>query len=372
MPALPVPRSLVEARANRAFLDEFKAGGKPLSREHDLPLSAGGLLRPTTSHNMGVSRSQGKHDERMDVWNAVRQSDSPAKSKSGMSGLIVPGSPYGSGTPSRADSRPPASPFSAFLPTAITSARKPTVQGFGLVRPDRMPVAHLDFSEAMNKYRNKHAVANGQPQKAPSKPREEPKAYDMPVKTPSRCLPPGAFPSSASVSGTTHTLTDDEGTQHSDNGTVSEMGDIQMPGSVRKGHTDQAPPDGVAVNDFAAPPARSTRSRRQSSVPPTQPGASTSGTTTGRKARQRTTSTKDLTGPTPSKKGKTSASSSNVRSSSAAPRRSKRLGSVAPSEPELPMMEMPDADDSVMVEDSMRGKGTTKESTGRTPRRRRP
>lgn len=366
VPNLPVPRSLAQAKANKAFIDEMKAGGKPLNREQDLPLSAGGLLRPSGQSNIGLSRTQAKHDERMDVWNAVKKSDSPTKLRHAPTSVYssaIPASPVRSGTPGRMT----GSPF-ASLATG-QSSRKPTVQGFGLHRPAnaaaRQPATQLDFSEAMRKYQKRQNPGNEESAESSNR-REEPKAYDLPAKTPKKHLPPGAFPSSASVAGTTNTMTDDEDDHHSEAG-MSDISEIPIPGSVRRNY---GLPADVSVADFAAPPARSTRSRRQSSVAPQASEATTSAPTTGRKTRQRTTSTRDMPAPTPAKKGKTDSSSSTK--GSALPRRSRRLGSVAPSEPDLQMMEMPDADDSVMVENSMIGKGTTRGGTGRTPRRRRP
>lgn len=368
MANLPAPRSLVQAKANKAFLDEMKAGGKPLNREVDLPLSAGGLLRPTLQNNIGLSRSQGRHDERMDVWSAVKRTDSPTKPRHAPASAYssaAPASPAGAGTPGRYT----GSPFAGLSSTAAQSSRKPTVQGFGLHRPSangaRQNLTQLDFSEAMKKYSSRHAQA-GASAEASTTQREEPKAYDMPAKTSRKHLPPGAFPTSASVAGTNYTNTDDEDGHGSDGG-MSDISEIPIPGSVRR---NPQVPEGVAVTDFAAPPARSTRSRRQSSVAPQAPEASTSAPTTGRKTRQRTTSTRDMAAPTPAKKGKTVSASASRNDT--APRRSKRLGSVAPSEPELQMMDVPDADDSIMVENSMIGRGTTRGGTGRTPRRRRP
>lgn len=367
VPNLPAPRSLVQAKANKAFLEEMRAGGKPLNREIDLPLSAGGLLRPSSQNNVGVSRTQGKHDERMDVWNAVKRSDSPTKPRHAAASAFssaMPASPSMSGTPGR----PTGSPFAKLA--AGQSSRKPTVQGFGLHRPapgasSRQSHTQLDFGEAMKKYQKRQDEGNSQAVQQSSR-REEPRAYDMPAKTPKKHLPPGAFPSSASVSGTTNTMTDEEDAHDSDGG-MSDISEIPIPGSVRQ---NRQPQSNIDVTDFAAPPARSTRSRRQSSVAPSTQEAAASAPTTGRKTRQRTTSARDAAAPTPAKKGKTISASSTK--DNVAPRRSRRLGSVAPSEPDFPMMEMPDADDSVMVENSMIGKGTTRGGTGRTPRRRRP
>lgn len=363
VPNLPVPRSLAQAQANKAFIDEIKAGGKPLNRDQDLPLSAGGLLRPSGQSNIGLSRTQAKHDERMDVWNAVKRSDSPAKPRHAPASIYssaVPASPARQDTPGKMTGSP-------FASLAIgPSSRKPTVPGFGLHRPSstsgRAPHTQLDFSEAMKKYQKRQTHDQERHENASTR-REEPKAYDLPAKTPKKHLPPGAFPSSASVA---NIMTDEEDGARSDGG-MSDISEIPIPGSVRRNH--EVPAD-VSITDFAAPPARSTRSRRQSSVVPQISEAVTSAPTTGRKTRQRTTSTRDMAAPTPAKKGKT-VSASSTRDNMA-PRRSRRLGSVAPSEPESQMMEMPDADDSVMVENSMIGKGTTRGGTGRTPRRRRP
>lgn len=363
VPNLPVPRSLAQAQANKAFIDEIKAGGKPLNRDQDLPLSAGGLLRSSGQGNIGLSRAQAKHDERMDIWSAVKRSDSPAKPRHAPSSVYssaVPASPARQNTPGKIT----GSPFASLA--MGQSSKKPTVQGFGLHRPSnnaaRAPPTQLDFSEAMRKYQKRQNQNHGEPAELPTR-RQEPKAFDLPAKTPKKHLPPGAFPSSASV---TNTMTDEEDGARSDGG-MSDISEMPIPGSVRRTH--EVPAD-VSIADFAAPPARSTRSRRQSSVAPQASEAVASASTTGRKTRQRTTSTRDMAGPTPAKKGKTVSASSTK--DNIAPRRSRRLGSVAPSEPELQMMDLPDADDSVVVENSMIGKGTTRGGTGRTPRRRRP
>lgn len=129
----------------------------------------------------------------------------------------------------------------------------------------------------------------------------------------------------------------------------------------------------------APPPARSTRSavRRQSSVPPNTT-SDEQASKKGRRQKANAQNKEPLVNPTPAKKGKknTSARSTASKSKAAAPveptpRRSKRLGSVVPSESgpdeDARQRQLLEEEDDIdeEVEDSMIDRGTRQDSRRR-------
>ena len=395
-PTLPVPRSLLDAKANAAVLAEAKAGGPSLNAASDLPVSAGSLLRDSSGSASRVGQSNARRDARIDLLGAVRRAESPMKGvsrTSAASGVgLAPGSSFRpNGTPgsTRPMSSQPgregspftraasavASPYHApaqlqqAQAQAAAAAARPTVPAFGLQRPSSFgqgASSRLDFNEQLRKHSQQDQHATSSTPRGPGRVpiRNQEQADDAQqnqhVSTTSRRkpLPPGAFPTSGSAAGSTAGTRTDDSDNSDDDG--------EAPQRASTGNSE------VKSKDFSAPPARSTRAaaRRTSSAAQAQPSESAQ---SAKKSRQRTTSSKDMSAPTPAKKGKRNPPSKAVE---ATPRRSRRLGSVAPSEPEMMHPEDNDEEDESMLENSMIGRGGagTRAAAGsaKTPRRRRP
>ena len=346
LPTLPAPRSLVEAQGNASTLRELSLGGPRLNKGSDLPMSASGLLKDT-GRPIGIGR-EGRRDERMDLLGAVKRAESPMKFASERS---RPGSPFQTGTSvashlgsfSRLQpeiQRREDSPFSAASLVSYAasagsmSSHKPTVQGFGLERPlnaqNYSAGPRLDFSEQLRKYQTQAQSQTLDSKMGMDKPKREQRNKEdreLQISTttttstpgPRKGLPPGAFPSV---------------TENDDGFDDSDLDEDQQ----------------SQISDVTALSTRSVRATadRTSHVPAQEP-------TIKKKARPRTTSQRDTAARTPNKKGRKSTMPDEQVEPT--PRRSRRLGSVAPS----------DAGDDE-VEDSMIGRGGSK---AKTPRRRR-
>ena len=322
---LPAPRSLLDAQSNAATVTRAAQGGSKLDAITQLPMSAGSGLRGTQT-DASIAPS-GRKDSRLGLLSAVRRADSPAKATA-QDSTLRDASPFRTQR---------GSPF----PNSPMQHSRPTVPAFGFPRPPSQATSShtLNFGEQLRRFQGQQQESI--PSTSTPRPPNRSDVQTSYVSTSKhndrkKQLPPGAFPSSMSIGGSTiGERTDSEGSENEE---------------------PDATIDNVRVKDFSDQPPQQGRHQQKQ-----KPDEASETKAKQRPTRQRTESSKDLAAPTPAKKGK-----KGPPKVEPTPRRSKRLGSAAPSEPEMMR-----PDEESRVENSMVGR-TRGAGSAKTPRRRRP
>lgn len=309
---VPAPRSLLEARSNAAAIAQADQGGPALDARTQLPLSTAGSFRQFTVS--GTDRTS-----RMQALQEMNLSESTMRNRGG-----------------RVSHPAVHHPVKDLRPHAKYND-KPTIPAFGLARPAMQggfqPQKPLDFAGQLRQFRKleEGQVIDTSTPRATARYVEASRGSTQRHHGGERSLPPGAFPMSISIGGST-----------TDGGSGSEHSD--------EGEQPMQPQRSVKSIDSSADTARKAQGQSRSEATDAR----------AKSSRSRTTSMKDAQPPTPAKKGRKEA-----RHADPTPRRSKRLGSVAPDE-----HQMMHSDEASHVENSMAGRQRFTRAAG--ARRRKP